>query len=90
VLIDAMQTGDRLSYHPETAVAEIAHLHAVLPKAQAALDEIAKGIGPRMDEYAKHLAQENWAHATINIEAEKQLRRDAMARAEKLVNEAAK
>jgi alpha-glucosidase len=90
VLIDAMQTGDRLSYHPENAVAEIAHLHAVLPQAQAALAEVAKGFGPRVDEYARHIADEDWRPAGMNLEAEKQLRRDAMARAEKLVTEAGK
>ncbi|MGO8718200.1 MAG: TIM-barrel domain-containing protein [Acidobacteriaceae bacterium] len=36
-LIDAMQTGDRLSYHPETAAAELTHFHAELPKA---LDDV--------------------------------------------------
>ena len=31
-LIDAMQTGDRLGYHPETAVEEIAHLTPRCPR----------------------------------------------------------
>jgi alpha-glucosidase len=30
LLIDAMQTGDRLSYHPELATEEITHFHSVL------------------------------------------------------------
>ena len=29
-LIDAMQSGDRISYHPERAPEEIAHFHDVL------------------------------------------------------------
>jgi len=41
-LIDAMQTGDRLSYHPQNAAAEFDHLRAVLPQAQAALENLAK------------------------------------------------
>ena len=32
ILIDAMQTGDRLGYHPELAQKEIAHFHEVMPK----------------------------------------------------------
>jgi alpha-glucosidase len=90
VLVDAMQTGDRLSYHPENAAAEFAHLREVLPKAQAALAEIGQGFGPRLDEYAKRIAHQDWVAAGINIEAEKQLRHDAMARAQKLVYEASK
>jgi len=37
LLIDAMQTGDRLGYHPERAVAEIAHFRKILPKAKASV-----------------------------------------------------
>jgi alpha-glucosidase len=90
VLVDAMQTGDRLSYHPENAAAEFAHLREVLPKAQGAIAEIGKGFGPRLDEYAKRIAHQDWAAAGINVEAEKQLRHDAMDRAQKLVEEAGK
>ena len=32
VLTEAMQTGDRLSYHPELAQKEIAHFHEILRK----------------------------------------------------------
>ena len=41
-LEDAMQTGDRLSYHPQDAAAEIDHLHVVLPQALAAVQDLAK------------------------------------------------
>ncbi len=41
-LVDAMQTGDRLGYHPENAAAELDHLRAVLPQALAALQDLAK------------------------------------------------
>ena len=37
-----MQTGDRLSYHPQDAAAEIDHLRAVLPQTLAALQNLAK------------------------------------------------
>ena len=41
-LVDAMQSGDRLNYHPEKAVMELAHFHDELPKMQAALDGMAQ------------------------------------------------
>ncbi|MGB6545680.1 MAG: TIM-barrel domain-containing protein [Candidatus Acidiferrales bacterium] len=41
-LVDAMQTGDRLHYHPQTAGAELTHLRSVLPQALAAVQEMAK------------------------------------------------
>lgn len=39
-LIDAMQTGDRIGYHPETAAQEITHFQATLPKAIATVDQM--------------------------------------------------
>jgi len=48
-LVDAMQSGDRLTYRPEDAVAEILHLHDVLPAALAAVQDMAKP----MDEKAQ-------------------------------------
>ncbi len=50
-LIDAMQTGDRLGYHPEKATEEIEHFHAVLTEAQEAVDTIQRGFAQRMDDY---------------------------------------
>jgi hypothetical protein len=44
-----MQSGDRLTYRPQVAVAEITHLHNVLPAALAAVQEMAKP----MDEAAQ-------------------------------------
>jgi alpha-glucosidase len=87
-LIDAMQTGDRLGYHPERAQEEIAHLHSLLPKAQADVDAISRGFTQRMDQFAKSLKSDSWRIA--DLEAEKQHRLDALARASKLVNEAGK
>jgi Domain of unknown function (DUF5110) len=48
-LVDAMQTGDRLTYRPQTAGAELTHLHSVLPLALAAVQDMAKP----MDEAAQ-------------------------------------
>jgi len=48
-LEDAMQTGDRLHYRPQTAGAEFTHLQSVLPQALAEVQEMAKP----MDEAAQ-------------------------------------
>jgi alpha-glucosidase (family GH31 glycosyl hydrolase) len=88
VRVDAMQSGDRLGYHPERAAEEIAHFHDVLPKAQAAIDEIGTTFADRMNDYAKLMAKSNWRPEESN--AQKQLRMDAMARAQRLVSEAGK
>ena len=87
-LIDAMQAGDRLGYHPERARAEIKHFHDVLPKAQVAVTSIQKDFSQRMDEFAKRLSSDNWRVA--DLQAQKQHRLDALAQAGKLVNEAGK
>jgi alpha-glucosidase len=90
VLTDAMQTGDRLSYHPENAQQEIARFHDLLPKAQQAIAEIRATFAPRVIEYAKHLMASNWRPAITDMEAQKQRRLDAVARAERLAAEAGK
>lgn len=41
-VVDVMQTGDRLSYRPQTAGAELTHLREVLPQAIAAVNELAQ------------------------------------------------
>ena len=41
-LIDAMQTGDRLSYKPQLAEEQISRLHALLPKVAASIDALGK------------------------------------------------
>jgi len=90
VLIDAMQTGDRLSYHPEDAQQEIARFHDLLPKVHAAITGIRATFAPRMEEYAKRLMASNWRPATTDMEAQKQRRLDAVDRAERMVAEACK
>jgi len=86
-LVDAMQAGDRLSYHPENAQQEIAHFHAALPKAQAAIAQIGDGFAARVEEMLKRYSPERWLPTGINMQALKQSRLSAMARAEKLVKE---
>ncbi len=84
-LIDAMQTGNRLSYHPETITTELAHLREVLPNAQAAVAAVSQGFTQRMDDYtAQH---SNDAFRVANPEVEKQTRLDALARAQRLLSD---
>ena len=90
VLIDALQTGDRLSYHPENAQQELARFHELLPKAQQAIAQIRATFAPRMDEYAKRLMASNWRPSNTDMETQKQRRLDAVARAERMVTEAGK
>jgi alpha-glucosidase (family GH31 glycosyl hydrolase) len=41
-LIDATQTGDRLTYHPETISKELTHFHAILPQAIESVEKMRK------------------------------------------------
>jgi len=74
ILVDAMQAGDRLGYHPEQAQEEIVRFHKVLSQAQAAVAEIDKDLAQRTKE--------------TDTDAQKQHRLDAAARAHRQVNEA--
>ncbi|MGA3009227.1 MAG: hypothetical protein ABSD72_03105 [Terracidiphilus sp.] len=85
-----MQAGDRLSYHPENAQDEIAHFHKAATEAQAAVAEIATTFTPLLEEYADQRLARDWFPAKVDIEAQKQHRLDAMARAERLAAEANK
>ena len=89
-LIDAMQCGDRLSYHPETAQAEIAHFHTVLPQAQAALAQIASTFAGHVEERILEFSAEKWRPGGMDLQIQKQHRLDAMARAQRLVEDANK
>jgi alpha-glucosidase len=84
-LTEAMQSGDRLSYHPEHAQEEIKHFHDALPQAQAAVDAIGKDFPQRMEAFAKRMTTLRPA----DLEAEKQKRQSAMTRAQALIAQAA-
>jgi alpha-glucosidase (family GH31 glycosyl hydrolase) len=83
ILIDAMQTGDRLGYEPKDAQKEIAHFNQVLPAVKAAVDKLVQDGTKRLDEFGQSMHRE--AGNNIDMQAEKQKRGDAMARAAKLV-----
>jgi len=90
VLVDAMQTGDRLSYHPETAVEEIAHLHEELPKAQAAIATIGSGFAGRLDLYVERMKNRPEHGVAVDLEAARKVRLAAMTRAQIYVEAAGK
>jgi alpha-glucosidase len=87
-LIDAMQTGDRLGYRPERAVAEIAHFHNLLPEAQSSVDALEKGFLANLDKSASRISAAS--PGSSEFEAQKQRRIDTFNRAERLVTEAGK
>jgi Glycosyl hydrolases family 31/Domain of unknown function (DUF5110) len=87
-LVDAMQTGDRISYYPDRIDAELAHFHQALAKAQADVAGLDKEFEQRLSDTSRRIGGSTWAPA--DIESEKQKRRDALHRAEALLAEAAK
>ena len=95
-LIDVMQTGNRLGYHPERAAEEIARFHDELPKAQAAVLAISKsGFEQRLDEhiqYGNRAADRFAGLADIhyNERDEKQRALGSLGRAEVMVQQAGK
>ena len=89
-LIHAMETGDRLTYHPEKAVEEIAAFHANLPAARSSVEDAGKGFEQRIDETIAWMRKEEWRPAGIDWAAERRKRIDALARAISLVTDAAR
>jgi alpha-glucosidase len=90
-LVDAMQAGDRLGYHPERASRELAHFHAVLPQAQSAVEGVEGQLRQRIEEVVKWAQDEHrnmGSETPLNADAQRQRLLDALGRAEKLVGEA--
>ncbi|HXR39514.1 MAG TPA: TIM-barrel domain-containing protein [Terracidiphilus sp.] len=90
VLVEAMQTGDRLSYHPETAVEEMKHLRDLLPQAQAAVAAIDATFAARFDAFVERMKTQHWLPIPIDYEAEGKSRMAAMARARAQLDAAGK
>ncbi len=84
-LVDAMQSGDRLGYHPEKVAEEMAHFRDTLPTAQGAVDTVAKDLAQRMNDIARNM---NATNKPSDMEAQKQHRLDALTKAQKLIAEA--
>ena len=58
-LIDAMQSGDRLTYHPESAAKELSHYREVLPRAQAQVQAMTNGLTQeQMEKVAARVGQD--------------------------------
>jgi alpha-glucosidase len=87
-LIDAMQSGDRLSYYPEKMEGEFAHFQEALKQAQADVAALDKEFEKRLSDSSRRIGGATLAPA--DVESEKQKRRDALHRAEALLEEAAK
>jgi alpha-glucosidase len=86
-VIEAMQTGDRLSYHPELAAQEITHFRTALLEAQTSVQAIDSTFVQRLNESAKRYAS---GMSAAEVEVQKQRRLDALHRADRLVAEAGK
>jgi hypothetical protein len=87
-VIDAMQTGDRLTYHPELATEEITHYHNVLLQAQASLGTLKPLFLARLNNDPRRNTTSNVSSA--EQAAQKQRRLDTFKRAEQLAAEAGK
>ncbi len=61
-LVDVMQTGDRLTYHPETVSQELTHFHAELPKAIAQVEKMKDVITPEDQQKIAKVLGGNWKH----------------------------
>ncbi|HEX4284250.1 MAG TPA: TIM-barrel domain-containing protein [Terracidiphilus sp.] len=85
-LIDAMQSGDRLSYHPENAKAEMEHDRMAIIDAEQAVDHMRPDFAQRVNEFAKRMSQDTLRN--IDLDQQKKARIDSMARAIKLAQAA--
>jgi hypothetical protein len=83
-LVDAMQTGDRLVYHPERAMEEMTHFHEVLPKAVEAVHRNGLDFSLRVQQYVKLM--ENNPLRPSDLDAERQARVDEMRCADRMVD----
>jgi alpha-glucosidase len=88
-LIDAMQCGNHLSYHPERAVAEIAHFHDALPKARISVAVLNAAVAQRLKENAQRISSAG-SVTSAEQKARAQRHLDALSRALQLVTEAGK
>lgn len=86
----ALQTGDRLSYHPENAAQEVEKFASRLHAARAALQALEPTFAGKVDDYIRQSAGSAWSAVDISSSEERQKRIDAMTRALRLAEEAGK
>jgi alpha-glucosidase len=87
-LVVAMQTGDRLGYHPETASAELRVFLKALAAADTSIAALRPGFIVQLDDYIKQSAGSSWNAVTIQNQAERQKRLDALDRARFMIGQA--
>lgn len=87
-LMDAMQSGDRLSYHPERITEEIAHLREILPKAARAVQKLSDGFVQQDEEVTIEFGKFLGAEFSESLKSNRQSRLDALARARLMIEEA--
>ena len=85
-LIRAMQTGDRLGYHPETAMTEMDGFQKSVTAANDAVMKAGNDFDQHMAKMEKQFAHSSWR--TPVTEAQRESRVNAMQRAKMLVNAA--
>jgi hypothetical protein len=86
-LIDVMQTGDRLGYHPERAGEEIAHFHQELPRAQSAIAALVSTFEKNLAT-ATHIGGSEKVH--IDLQKQEQQSQDSFTRAQALMKDVEK
>ncbi len=87
-LVDAMQSGDRLSYFPGTIDSELIHLKKEIAQAQTDLAALDKVFEQKLNDRSLRIGGATKAPA--DVAGEKQKRRDALHRAEAMLDAAAK
>ena len=87
-LVDAMQTGDRLTYHPEFVQEEIAHYHVAILEAQAAVNAINSTFADSLAKNIKHISEANFTPEEVHVQQQRRI--DAYLRAQQLVGIAGK
>jgi len=88
VLVDAMQTGDRLSYHPEFVQEEIAHYHVAILEAQAAVKAINTTFADSLAQNIKRISAASFTPEEVHAQQQRHI--DAFQRAQQLVTIAGK
>jgi alpha-glucosidase len=84
LLIEAMQTGDRIGYHPERAGEEIARMRELLPKVQATIASLSATFMQRLNDPSIQIGGASYVSG--DLQAEKQRRLNSFQRAQLLIS----
>ncbi len=84
-LVDAMQTGDRLSFDPQHAAEQVSRLNAMIPEVVAAIDQLQQHVTEQQRQaMAKRLNQEFKQNGAQEVGADY---KDKISRAKAAVND---